>query len=65
MGLPSSSMSLIREPMLGVRIDAVLQAADAHHVATLLIVGILVEQVVGNVFENFLDARAAHVVQRD
>src|SRR4029079_12478787 len=45
---------------LGVHADGVAHAAHAHHVAALLIVGVGVEQVVGDVFQDQLDRLAFH-----
>ena len=41
-------------------VDRVAKPAAADHVAALLVVRVGVEQVVGDVFENFLQPRAGH-----
>ena len=51
-------MRVMRLPCRRARIDRVAQAADAHHVAALLVVRIGVEEVVGDVLEDRLDRLA-------
>ena len=47
----------------GLGVTAVGEAADPHHVAALLVIGIRVEQIVGNVFQNGLDGAAGHLTE--
>jgi hypothetical protein len=54
-------MSLMREPIFSPGASC-RQAAHAHHVAALLVVGVGVEEVVGHVLEHGLDHLAAHLV---
>src|SRR3546814_13310311 len=42
------------------RVDAVAHATDPHHVAALLVVGIGIEEVVGDILQDGLDELAAH-----
>ena len=46
------------------KIHGVLQSAHAHHVASLLVIGIDIEEIVGDVFHYDLDLLAGEVVYR-
>jgi len=48
----------------GIGLAAISHAADAHHVAALLVVRVRVEQIVCDVLEYGLDGRAAHLGER-
>ena len=47
----------IRLPMAVARVDRVAHPADTHHVAALLVVGVGIEKIVGDVLENGLQQR--------
>ena len=46
---------------IGTRFADIVETAQAHHVAALLVVGVLVEEVVADVFENRFDLAPFHL----